>query len=281
MTGASAWGPIGIFDSGVGGLTVARAIRELLPEEEILYFGDTGYVPYGPRPLDQVREFGLQICDFLVSEGAKAIVMGCNMSSAVTLAAAQRRHAVPMWGTIEPGARGAIRASRSGRIGVVATVGTIASGAYEQAVRSLKPEATVRSVACPALVPLIEAGDLNGDALAVVRGQLAPLSGAGIDTLILGCTHYPLLAKEFSAVLGPQVRLIDPAQALAEEVAAGLRTRGLQRPPGERVGHRLYASGPAELLTREARRVLGENMAGPVHRDVHAARAAQGRGKRR
>lgn len=263
--------PIGVFDSGVGGLTVAHALLERLPGARLIYFGDTAYAPYGPRPLTQIRQFALEICGFLAERGARAIVMGCNMSSAVALEAVREQLGIPAWGTIEAGAAAAAAASRTGRIGVAATEGTVQSSAYVEAVRRLWSEASVAQAACPELVPLIEAGTLDGDAGAVVAQSVRPLMAAGVDTLILGCTHYPLLRAEFQAAMGEHVAVVDPAEELAHQVA---RVRQGEAPgPVSLRRHELFASGPTDELVRQAELWLEGPFDGPYVVDVHERRS--------
>ena len=219
--------PIGVFDSGAGGLTVVRTLLQRLPDERVVYFGDTGYVPYGPRPPEEIRRFAVDACRFLRAHDVKLIVMGCNMSSAMALEDARGVAGCPVLGTIDAGARAAVAATRNGRIGVAATEGTVRSGAYERAVKAVRPEAQVFQHPCPLLVPAVEAGVQDGLLVDAVAESLEPLRDHAPDTVILGCTHYPLVRDEIQSFLGGEVRLIDPAEMLAEQAAEELQARDL------------------------------------------------------
>ncbi|MGH7537918.1 MAG: glutamate racemase, partial [Gemmatimonadales bacterium] len=199
--------PLGVFDSGIGGLTVARALFENLPRESVIYFGDTARVPYGPKSPETVRRYSAEILAFLLHQGVKAVVVACNTSTAHALDYLRAYAPVPVVGVIEPGARAAVAATASGRIGVIGTAGTVASGAYERAIKALRPDATVVSQACPLFVPLVEEGWFEHPATQLVaREYLLPLERAHVDVLVLGCTHYPLLKPLLAGVLGPAVR---------------------------------------------------------------------------
>ena len=235
---------IGIFDSGFGGLTVARAIHEHLPAESLVFLGDTARCPYGPRGLDEVRGFVRQICTWLSERDVKLIVIACNTASAAGLELAQTEFSVPAMGVVEPGARGAVRATRNRRVGVIATRGTVESGAYSSAIRSLDAGATVFSVAAPRFVEIVEEGlrrsdgpieRLTADASdvylrpafqAIARDYLDPVRREGVDTLVLGCTHYPVLAPLIAQVVGDGVTIVSSSEETAREVAATLRARG-------------------------------------------------------
>ncbi len=222
--------PIGVFDSGLGGLTVVRALRTQLPGESLIYVGDTARVPYGPKSPDVVRQFALQIAEWLLTQRVKAVVVACNTATAHALDALQAELPVPVIGVIEPGARAAVAASRRGVIGVIGTAGTIASGAYARAILALAPGATVHAAACALFVPLVEEGWTNHAATRlIVDDYLSPLADASIDTLVLGCTHYPLLADLIAARMGPSVALIDSASETARDVHRELRRRQLLR----------------------------------------------------
>jgi glutamate racemase len=211
--------PIGVFDSGIGGLTVVAALRRLLPNENITYIGDTARVPYGGKSAPTVERYSLEITSSLLEENAKAIVVACNTASALALARLERTLPVPVTGVILPGAQAAITSTRNGHIGVIGTRATINSGAYERALKSLNSAVRVTSRACPLLVPLIEEGRLNDEITdRVIAEYLNPLVQEGIDTLVLGCTHYPLLREAFVRVLGPQISLVDSAQNCAQAV---------------------------------------------------------------
>lgn len=236
---------IGLFDSGVGGLTVAEEVFRALPGEPIVYFGDTANVPYGGRPVDELILFADMIISFLIGQGAKYIVFACNTSSAVSLDVMRRRYDVPMMGLIQPGAQAAAAATHGGRIGVIATEATIRSGAYERAIHALAPDVDVFQMPAPRLVPLVEAGDLNTSRTeAALREYLNPLRCRGIDTLLLGCTHYPLLAHAMERILGPDVVLVNPAVAAVAAVRNDMVSKGLLSIPSpvEPV-HRFFVSG--------------------------------------
>src|SRR5690606_14588015 len=202
-----------MFDSGFGGLTVARALIDLLPAENLVYVGDTGRYPYGPRPLDEVRGFAEQITDFLVKQhDVKLLIVACNTAAATGLAALQNRVDVPVVGVIEPGVRALARATRSGRAGVIGTVGTVASGAYQGAVAELAPDVELTCAACPGFVEFVERGETRSDQVAVLAERLlAPVREAKVDALLLGCTHYPFLARTISDAVGRDVTLVSSA----------------------------------------------------------------------
>ena len=236
-----------MFDSGLGGLTVANALMRRLPSESLLYFGDTARVPYGPKSPDTVRRYARQIGEWLVQEGVKCIVVACNTATAHALEALQASLPVPVIGVLEPGARAAVRASRGGPIGVIGTSGTIASGAYSRAIQQQSPNARVLAAPCPLFVPLVEEGWVDHVATRLIAHEyLAPLREAQVDTLVLGCTHYPLLAPVIAAEMGPDVRLIDSAEETAAEVERILAERWLineiAAAQGISPGHRVVAS---------------------------------------
>lgn len=250
--------PIGIFDSGVGGLTVARAVLDQLPHEPIRYVGDTARGPYGPRPLAEVRSFSLEIMDRLVDDGVKALVIACNSASAATLRDARERYTVPVIEVVHPAVRRAAAATRSGRVGVIGTTATVTSGAYADAFAAA-PEITLTSIACPQFVEFVEAGVTSGDDLIkVATDYLEPMSAAGVDTLVLGCTHYPLLTGVISYVMGEDVTLVSSAEETAKDTYRTLVGGGLLRDPGlpEPV-HAFYSTGDADDFQRLGRRFLG------------------------
>ena len=220
--------PLGVFDSGIGGLTVARALFERLPNESIIYFGDTARVPYGPKSPDTVRRYSAEILAYLLKRGVKAVVIACNTSTAHALGYLKERSSVPVVGVIEPGARAAVAATKTGTIGVIGTAGTIASGAYERAITALRPDVRVHSRPCPLFVPLVEEGWFDHPAAELIaREYLEPLKRAQVDVLVLGCTHYPLLKKLLSRVMGPDVKLVDSAEETAKVVSDELERQGL------------------------------------------------------
>lgn len=220
--------PIGIFDSGLGGLTVVKELVRRLPHESILYLGDTARVPYGTKSPDTIRRFSREAAHFLLGHDVKMIVVACNTATAHALDVLAREAPVPVLGVIEAGARAAHHASASGRIGVIGTAGTIASGAYDRAVRTLRPVVEVYAQACPLFVPLVEDGRAEHAAARLIAEEyLAPLREVGIDTLVLGCTHYPAMRPLIAEVMGPAVRLIDSGEETALDVARVLSERGL------------------------------------------------------
>lgn len=222
--------PIGIFDSGVGGLTVVREVWRRMPDESVVYFGDTARVPYGPKSPETVRRFAREATAFLLSHDVKLIIVACNTATAHALAGLRRHVPVPVVGVIDPGARAAVAASRSGRIGVIGTAGTIASGAYDRAVRRLLPSAQVYAQPCPLFVPLVEEGWLDHPATYLIAEEyLRPLQEVGIDALVLGCTHYPLLRPVLERILGVETMLVDSTEETVLEVQKMLSERDLLR----------------------------------------------------
>ncbi len=246
---------IGVFDSGIGGLTVARAILHTVPSTRLLYFADTAHVPYGPRPLAQVRDFAVQIIEFLFTQGADAVVMGCNMSAAAgAREVAAARTSKPVFEVIRPGCRAACAATRCGKIGVIATQGTVNSGIYGRTLRTLSP-CTAYEQACPAFVPLVEHGLAGGpEVQAAIAEYLTPLREAGIDTLVFGCTHYPFLRASIRRFMGDKVQLIDPAEFVAQEIADYFAP--LADAPSDPSCHRFFCSGDPHSLRREGERIL-------------------------
>ena len=258
MVVADASRPIGIFDSGVGGLTVARAVIDLLPHEDLIYFGDTARCPYGPRPPDEVRKYALEIMDALVAEDVKLLVVACNSAASTALDDARSRYSVPVVSVIEPGMRAAVAATRTGRLGVIGTVATVSSGAYERALAALRPEWALVSKACPRFVEFVERGDTASEELiGVAEGYLLPLVRAAIDTLILGCTHYPLLSGVIQYVMGEGVVLVSSAEVTAKEVYAQLLERAALSGVSRRGRHRFVASSEGYFSE------LGERFLGP------------------
>ena len=260
--------PLGVFDSGLGGLTVVREIAEALPGERILYLGDTARVPYGTRSAATVVRYAQGCARALVDRGVKALIVACNTVSAVALDVLRADLDLPVLGVIEPGARAAVAASRTLRIGVLGTLGTVASGAYPRAVLSVSTRAEVVAHAAPLLVPLVEEGWLEGEVPRLaIRKYLEPLAHANVDVIVLGCTHYPLLRplleEEARALLGPAVRVVDSAHATAAELAGVLRERGLATPTPR---------GDIELLVTDRPRSFADvttRFLGGPPRDVH------------
>src|SRR3954463_8527522 len=254
---------IGVFDSGIGGLTVANEIIRQLPSESVVYFGDTARVPYGPKSPETVRRYSQEIADYLQSQGVKAIVIACNTATAHALTMLREKLPIPVIGVVEPGARAAVKATRSNRIGVIGTVGTIKSGAYERAIRSLSPDAIITARPAPLLVPLVEEGwNEHPASRLVVEEYLRPFDAADVDTLVLGCTHYPLLKPLLADVLGPSVKLIDSAAETAAETARVLAERGMATGDGHDVNYRFIASDDPLQFLQLGQRFLGGTIEG-------------------
>ncbi len=236
-------GPIGIFDSGIGGLTVFAAIRRHLPQESLLYLGDTARVPYGTKSAETVVRYARECSHFLVDRGVRAVVVACNTASAYALPALARELEVPVIGVVEPGARAALAATRGGSIGVIGTAGTISSNAYGAALRELNPGVRVVSRACPLFVPLIEEGWLGGEITeSIVHRYLDGVRAEGIDVLILGCTHYPLLASTIERELGEGITVVDSAETTALALKALLDERGLSGDGASPAGCQIYVT---------------------------------------
>ena len=251
--------PIGIFDSGVGGLTVARAVLDLLPHESLIYLGDTARFPYGPRPQEEIRAFAVEIARYLVGRGVKMVVTACNSVEVSAIEDVARASQVPVVGVVDPGMRAAARATRSGVIGLIGTEATVSSGAYERAARRAGAGLQLVQQPCPAFVEFVERGDTSSEELlTIARGYLAPLQEARVDTLILGCTHYPMLSGLISYVMGPDVALVSSAEETAKDVYRTLVAHGLERDP--QLGppeHRFLATGDPVSFATLARRFLG------------------------
>jgi len=225
--------PIGVFDSGLGGLTVLKEIRNRLPGENIVYFGDTARVPYGIKSADTVRRFSFEIAEYLTGFGIKMLVVACNTASAVALARLRESFDIPVVGVLMPGSYAAARVTKTGIVGVIGTEGTVASGSYERLINNIRPGTTVYGRACPLFVPMVEEGRLSGEiATLAAREYLATLIEKGVDTLVLGCTHYPLLKDVVGSVMGPLVSLIDSAHETACEVERVLSKRGILNTSG-------------------------------------------------
>lgn len=264
--------PIGIFDSGVGGLTVARAILDQLPHEPTLYIGDTARGPYGPRPLAQVREFALETLDFLVDQGVKALVIACNTASAAMLRDARERYSVPVVEVIQPAVRRAVAATRSGKIGVIGTQATIDSKAYLDAFAAA-PHLQITSKACPLFVEYVERGETSGPEITeVAKNYLQPIIDAEVDTLVLGCTHYPLLTGVISYVVGGKVTLVSSAEETAKDLYRVLAENNLMRLENSPAEHRFIATGDADAFERLARRFLGPEVAHVEHQSLTGRR---------
>ena len=260
---------IGIFDSGVGGLTVARAILDQLPNESTLYIGDTARGPYGPRPLSEVREFALETMDFLVEQGVKAIVIACNTASAAMLRDARERYSIPVIEVIQPAVRRAVSATRSGRIGVIGTQATIDSKAYLDAFAAA-PQLQIISAACPLFVEFVERGETSGEAITkVAQKYLEPIMSSKVDTLVLGCTHYPLLTGVISYVMGESVTLVSSAEETAKDLYRTLVENNALRPQSSSAPtHRFLATGDAKAFETLARRFLGPEVTHVQHQSL-------------
>jgi glutamate racemase len=260
-------GAIGVFDSGLGGLTVLRALIDLLPGEDMVYFGDTGRFPYGPKPGHEVRAHALQIADLLVDRGVKALVVACNSAAAAALDELGDRYEIPVVGVIEPGLRAGMSVTRTGRVGVIGTVGTIASGAYQRLAAAIDPMVGLTCAACPGFVEFVEAGDVDSDQVHVLAERLlAPVRAAGVDTLVLGCTHYPLLARTIGDSMGRDVVLVSSADETAFAVRCLLEAGRLLRPAGSGSArsagqHTFLTSGPVDTFRRLGGRFLGPEVA--------------------
>jgi glutamate racemase len=252
--------PIGIFDSGLGGLTVAQAIFERLPNESTLYFGDTARVPYGTKSPETVLRYSQEIAGWLLGEGVKAIVVACNTSTAHALEALRDSSRVPVIGVIEPGARAAVAAAGAQPIGVIGTAGTIKSKAYERAIRQLAPETEIVSRACPLLVPLVEEGWFNHPASELIAEEyLAPVRARNIGVLVLGCTHYPLIRPLLQEVIGEKVKLIESGKETALALEAVLRQQALCA-PAQSATHRFVVSDDPERFRRVGAGFLGHRV---------------------
>ena len=250
--------PIGVFDSGVGGLTVARAIRDQLPGESLIYVGDTARTPYGPRPIAEVRRFALEILDDLVAQGVKMLVIACNTASAAVLRDAYERYKIPVVEVIAPTVRSAAAITRNGRVGLIGTQGTIQSRVYDDLFH-LRPEISLTTQACPRFVELVEAGDTSGpEVLRIAHEYLAPLVADGIDTLVLGCTHYPFLRGAIRQVVGPDVALVSSDIETANRVYELLTEAQLLRSDVSEPTVRYEATGTdTDAFVELARRMLG------------------------
>lgn len=255
---------IGVFDSGIGGLTVLHQIIEALPRENTVYLGDTARSPYGTKSVDTVLRYSFENSDFLVEKGVKIVVVACNTSTAIALEPLKKKLSVPVVGVIEPGARRAIASTKNKKIGVIGTEATIQSGAYTRALKAAESSIEVYSRACPLFVPLVEEGWTDNAVVGMtVKAYLESLKQSGIDTLILGCTHYPLLKKAIRKFLGDGVRLVDSAEEIAKEVAALLKQSALSRKTGKG-SHGFFVTDAPERFIKVGRRFLGEKVESAV-----------------
>lgn len=252
--------PIGVFDSGLGGLTVLKELLKTLPNEQIIYLGDTARVPYGNKSLQTVTRYSFENTRFLLKEGIKLLIVACNTASAYSMEAIKDAFSVPCLGVIQPGARAAVQNTRSGQVAIIGTSGTISSQAYPRAINDLAPEIVTHEKACPLFVPLVEEGWVDHEVTEIVsRTYLGSLTGRGIDTMILGCTHYPLLKDIISRVMGPEVRLVDSAEETAKEAKNLLKGMSLMAPPDTKGGYRLFVTDLPQQFSMAATLFLGED----------------------
>jgi len=253
--------PIGVFDSGLGGLTVVRELRRQLPEEAVVYFGDIARLPYGTKSRDQIRRFSLANAQFLLQKGVKALVIACNSSSAAAFGLLKRRLAIPVLSVIEPAVEEALQKSRNARIGVIGTAATIESRVYEDALRKGNSKVQVFSQSCPLFVPLVEEGWLNGGVTdRVIEKYLKPLRQKKIDTLILGCTHYPILTAGLRAFFGPGVNLVDSAAPTVKKLALLLKEKGLLYPYSREPRFQVFTSDKPRNFVKVGERFLGKKL---------------------
>jgi len=260
--------PIGMFDSGFGGLTVARSVIDLLPSEDLIYIGDTARYPYGPKPASEVRSYAIELATSLVRDfNAKLIIVACNTAASVALGELQSLLSVPVIGVVEPGAQALVEATTNNRVAVIGTVGTIASGAYESAVASASHkvlrEVSLTATACPGFVEFVERDETSGQAVTELAEKLlAPIRKAGVDALLLGCTHYPYLSAVISEVMGSGVKLINSADATASEVRDVLIKNNISRSVDDEVksSHEFYSSGDVQHFAELGRRFLGPEL---------------------
>lgn len=257
--------PIGVFDSGLGGLTVARAIMEQLPGESITYIGDTANGPYGPQPIAEVRQHAMRIADDLVERGCKMLVIACNTATAAFLADARERYDIPVVEVIRPAVRRAMATTRNGKVGVIGTAGTIKSGAYQD-LFSLNPDVEVTATACPAFVDFVERGVTSGrQILGVAEGYLEPLQAAGVDTLVLGCTHYPLLSGVIQLAIGDHVTLVSSAEETTKDVLRVLTEQDLFADPDHKPQLAFESTGDVHTFEQLASRFLGPALQNVQH----------------
>lgn len=256
--------PIGMFDSGFGGLTVARAVIDLLPSEDLIYIGDTARYPYGPKPASEVRSYAIELATSLVRDfNAKLIVVACNTAASVALSEMQSLLSVPVIGVVEPGARALVDATKNNRVAVIGTVGTISSGAYESAVAGASREVSLTAAACPGFVEFVERNETSGQAVTeLAENLLASIKSADVDTLLLGCTHYPYLSQVIGRVMGSGVRLINSADATASVVRDVLAENNISRSVEDQVksSHEFYSSGDVQHFAELGRRFLGPEL---------------------
>lgn len=250
--------PIGVIDSGVGGLTVAKEVMRQLPNEKIIYLGDTARCPYGPRTTREVKKFTWELTTFLLEKNIKMLVIACNTATAAALDEIRRELSIPVLGVINPGARAAIKQTRNYRVGIIGTEGTVRSGAYERALKSLNSRLFVKAQACPKFVPLVESNEFDGPiAEKIVDEALKPMQNQNLDTLILGCTHYPLLEPLIKTVMGESVSVISSGDETAREISAILQYNGLLDTCEEEPVHEYYTTGSRRIFSKIATQWLG------------------------
>lgn len=253
--------PIGVIDSGVGGLTVAKEIMRQLPKEQIVYLGDTARCPYGPRPYEEVRKFTWEMTNFLLQYDIKMLVIACNTATAVVLEEIQQSLEIPVIGVIHPGARSAVKVTKNKQIGVIGTVGTITSHAYDLALHSISSKLYVKGLACPSFVPIVESGEYDSEeALQIVGQELLPMIDENIDTLILGCTHYPLLSQLIQKVIGGHVQLISSGAETAREVSTILYHSRLVNRSGQCKEHLFLTTGSKEAFQKVANKIFQQEI---------------------
>lgn len=253
--------PVGVFDSGVGGLTVVNQLIKSLPQEDIIYFGDTAHLPYGSKSKESVIRFSLDIANFLQAQKVKIIVVACNTASSFALSSLRENIEIPVIGVIEPGAQAAVDATRNFKIGIIGTEGTIKSRAFEEALRKIDKNVKVFSRACPLFVPLVEEGWLDEpETSQIAEKYLSAIKNEGIDTLILGCTHYPLLKELLSRIMGQEISLIDTAEATAKAVERKLREKNLLRKGNRKAVYKFFVSDDPDKFLQLGRRFLGKNI---------------------
>jgi glutamate racemase len=253
--------PLGVFDSGVGGLTVVKALRKLLPHESIVYLGDTARIPYGSKSPDTIRQFSMEDTQFLIGKGVKAVVVACNTATAHALPLLQATFKVPIIGVLEPGVEAVLADKNCSRVGIIGTEGTIRSHAYQHMLAMRRPELRTHAIATPLLVPFVEAGWLTHDSLRLVLEEyLGPLMKKEIDTLVLGCTHYPLLMPILRKILGKSVRLVDSAATCAHHVGVMLKEHDLMSQSQRAAGVEIYLTDVSERAEELTKRFLGETI---------------------
>lgn len=253
--------PIGVFDSGIGGLTVVKEIMKVLPDENIVYFGDTARVPYGNKSPETVTKFAFQNARFLMSKNVKAIVIACNTASALALNEVQKNVSIPVLGVISSGAKAAVKKTRNGRIGIIGTEGTILSKAYDRAINAINKDAVIEGYACPLFVPLVEEGWAGTKVSYMVAEQyLAPLKNKAVDTLVMGCTHYPLLKKVVGDIMGDKVSLVNPAEETAIALKKVLESNNLQNVCSQKPEYKYYVSDNPKKFCKVANNFLDRNI---------------------